>query len=127
VVTMFQDMFPAFFTRNSGFGTHVESHSVADVAKIIKSNIDLKVESGILVAVPVPKQFESSDNVEKMTRKAIDEAKEKKITGKNVTPFLLSRIAELTGKGEVLGAQTFFFFPPLLRSCRVSCVKHCSD
>ncbi len=75
VITMDQTAFPAFFTRNSGFDSHVTSQSIEDVAAIVQSNIDLKIRSGILVAVPVPKSAESSSNVEKATEQAVEEEK----------------------------------------------------
>ena len=98
VVTYGQKEFPAFFTRSSGISSHLSSNSLEDVADILKANIEMKLESGVMVAVPVPKEFEAPKQVEDATHQALQEAKDQKIKGKDVTPFLLERIAQLSGQ-----------------------------
>jgi pseudouridine-5'-phosphate glycosidase/sugar/nucleoside kinase (ribokinase family) len=97
VVTLGQKHFPAFFTRQSAFATHVESASLSDVAEMLRVNMRLKLGSGLLLAVPVPPEMEASGAVEEATEQAVEEAKQRGISGKDVTPFLLQRISDLTG------------------------------
>ena len=98
VITMGgQKEFPAFFTRKSAFPSHVRADSLSQVAAIVQSNIDLRLNSGILVAVPVPEADEAPASVEQATEQAVKEAHEQGVAGKDVTPFLLARIAQLTG------------------------------
>ncbi len=97
VVTLGQPQFPAFFTRKSAFASHVESASLGEVAQMLRANARLRLGSGLLVAVPVPAETEASPRVEEATEQAVREAKQRGVTGKDVTPFLLQRISDLTG------------------------------
>ena len=58
----------------------------------------MRLNSGILFAVPVPEQYEKATGaeIERCTTRAIREAQKRKISGRDVTPFLLKRIVELS-------------------------------
>eukprot|EP00817_Percolomonadidae_sp_ATCC50343_P007160 CAMPEP_0117423284 /NCGR_PEP_ID=MMETSP0758-20121206/3944_1 /TAXON_ID=63605 /ORGANISM="Percolomonas cosmopolitus, Strain AE-1 (ATCC 50343)" /LENGTH=320 /DNA_ID=CAMNT_0005206391 /DNA_START=68 /DNA_END=1030 /DNA_ORIENTATION=- len=97
--------FPAFFTRKSGYKPHCIFKSPQDVANTISETHKLGLRSGILCAVPVPKEYEAdSEPLEEATQQALKEANSKGIKGKDITPFLLKRIAEIT-KGNSLDAN----------------------
>ncbi|XP_062213088.1 pseudouridine-5'-phosphate glycosidase-like isoform X1 [Phragmites australis] len=90
--------FPAFFTENSGSQVPCRVDSPEECAKIIHANKNLHLGSGILIAVPIPKQHAASGNViESAIQKALKEADDKRIIGNAITPFMLERVKELTG------------------------------
>lgn len=89
--------FPAFFTPKSGFKCYL-GESEETIAETIKVQFDtLGMTRGVLVGVPNQLEDPSiAALIEEKTKEALEEAKEKGISGKAVTPFLLSRIAKLT-------------------------------
>eukprot|EP00727_Mastigamoeba_balamuthi_P007979 m51a1_g3801 putative pseudouridine-5 -phosphate glycosidase-like (577) ;mRNA; f:211573-214100 len=99
------DEFPAFFTRKSGFKAPMRVDTPEQVAKIIDASIKLGMPSGMLVAVPIPQEHEARGaEVEAAIQQALAEVKSHKIVGREVTPFILKRVAELT-KGESLASN----------------------
>ena len=106
VATYQTNEFPAFFTRHSGLESPMRVESVQQVAQMIKSSAQLGVESGMLLAVPIPANEEANNApIHAAVERALSEAHEQGIQGKDVTPFLLKRVNELTG-GESLRAST---------------------
>lgn len=98
------DRFPAFYTRDSGFGVDCRVNSAAELARVLRSHWDLGL-AGAVVANPIPKEHEmDADRVEAAIDDALTEAAEQGVSGKDVTPYLLSRIEELTG-GDSLEAN----------------------
>ncbi len=97
--------FPAFFTRDSGFGVDIRIDSPAELAAIIRAKWDLGLAGGILVANPIPQSAAmDSERIDQAIREALQEAKDSGVQGKEVTPFLLSRVEALTG-GDSLAAN----------------------
>ncbi|MFZ5352708.1 MAG: pseudouridine-5'-phosphate glycosidase [Bacillota bacterium] len=89
--------FPSFYTRSSGFGVDCTVNNPYDCARILKAKWDLGLDGGVVVANPVPKEFEAnSEVVNAAIEKALHEAHEVNVKGKHVTPFLLSKVKELT-------------------------------
>lgn len=77
--------FPAFFTRKSGFHSPFNCRTELDAAHMIHAGRRTRLDSGILVAVPVPEKFASDDKlVEEAIRRALDQAKQLNIRGKKV-------------------------------------------
>ncbi len=96
--------FPAFYTRKSGLEI-LKADSEREIAKIYKTKNSLGIESAILVANPIPKEYEiEKEVVDKWIDKAVNEANEKGIKGKALTPFLLARIVEIS-EGKALDAN----------------------
>lgn len=92
------DEFPAFFTRKSGYGVDYRVDSEEELAKAIKTKWDLGLNGGIVVANPIPEEYEMDKSaIDKAIEEALKEAEEKGIKGKKVTPFLLSRVKDKTG------------------------------
>lgn len=93
---------PAFFTRNSGIEVPIRIDTPLEIAKVIKAKKDLKINNGILITNPIEEKY-SFDKVEmdNAIQSALVEMNNLKITGKKVTPFLLSKINEIT-KGQSL-------------------------
>ncbi|XP_045831840.1 pseudouridine-5'-phosphate glycosidase isoform X1 [Trifolium pratense] len=90
--------FPAFFTASSGCKVPCRVDTPEDCASLIEANIKLKLESGILIGVPIPQEHSATGHViESAINQALNEAREKNISGNAQTPFLLARVNELTG------------------------------
>ncbi|PKU36068.1 pseudouridine-metabolizing bifunctional [Limosa lapponica baueri] len=89
--------FPAFFSRQSGFQAPYHVQDEEEAAKLIASALGLGLSSGVLIAVPCPEERATSGQViEEAIQQALSEARSKGITGKEVTPFMLQKINELT-------------------------------
>ncbi|XP_061300909.1 uncharacterized protein LOC133264864 isoform X1 [Pezoporus flaviventris] len=89
--------FPAFFSRQSGFQAPYQVRDEEEAAQLIASALGLGMSSGVLIAVPCPKERAASGQViEEAIQQALSEARSKGITGKELTPFMLRRLSELT-------------------------------
>jgi pseudouridine-5'-phosphate glycosidase len=97
VVTFGQDEFPAFWSRSSGLKSPLSLHSPAAIANFQKIRHSMGIDGGILVGNPVPEDDEI-DRVEMEMHidRAISEAEDEGVTGKDVTPFLLAHIFATT-------------------------------
>ena len=105
VVTIGQDEFPSFYSSKSGFKSPLRLDTVEEVAAMINTKWQLGLNGAVLVANPVPLAQEiAADEMETYIQQALNVAEEKKISGKDVTPFLLKYIADHT-KGESLEAN----------------------
>ena len=92
------DEFPAFYSRESGLNVSARLDSPKEIAEFAKAHWSMGLRSAILVTNPVP-EIDSipKSEMEPFIAKASVEAMEKEIHGQALTPFLLSRISELTG------------------------------
>lgn len=89
--------FPAFYSRQSGFKLNYKINSAKEIADIIKTKWELGLNGGVLIANPVPEGYSmDKDIVDKAIDQALKSADENGIKGKDVTPFLLSEIKNLT-------------------------------
>ena len=105
VVTYGQDEFPSFYSRKSGYKSPLGLDTPKEIALLLDTKWKLGLSGSVLVANPVPAEQEiETDEMEVYINKALKAAKEKNISGKEVTPFLLKYIAEHTN-GESLGAN----------------------
>lgn len=89
--------FADFYTRHSGIMMENVVESPLEIASIIKAKRDNHLDGGMLVANPIPEEFSMDPKViNGAIDKALEMAKENHIEGKDVTPFLLKTIVELT-------------------------------
>lgn len=96
------DKFPSFYSRESGFRVDFHLDVPEQIAMLMKTKWELGLNGGIVIANPVPEAYAMNHReIENVIVQAIQEAKEKGITGKQVTPFLLNRINQMT-KGKSL-------------------------
>lgn len=97
--------FPAFFTRQSGYYSSFNVESFKDAAEIIYENKKLDLGSGIVIAVPIPAEFEKDGKmIELAIQQSLKDAEEQGVAGSKVTPFILSNVNKLT-KGSSLHAN----------------------
>lgn len=105
VVTYGQDEFPSFYSRKSGFASPLRLDTPAEIAALLDTKWKLGLTGSVLIANPVPAEQEIvTDEMEIHIQQALKAAKEKNISGKNVTPFILQYIAQHTN-GESLEAN----------------------
>ena len=91
------DEFPAFYSRNSGLCGLLRIESPSEAAHVFRKNIDVGLSASTLIVNPVPEKDEIPNNeIEKFIYDAIKRAREKKIKGKDLTPFLLKEIMKNT-------------------------------
>nr|XP_057942316.1 uncharacterized protein zgc:136858 [Doryrhamphus excisus] len=97
--------FPAFFSPSSGF---MSPHQVCDAdqaAQLIESLLLLGVNSGVLIAVPLPPQHAAAgQQMERAVQAAVADCSARSITGGDVTPYILQRVNDLT-EGKSLQAN----------------------
>ncbi len=92
------DELPAFYTRESGLGVDARVDTPEDLAAVFQAQRDLGLKTGMLVTNPIPQEYAMDKAViDKAIDQALAESHEQGIHGKETTPFLLARVAELTG------------------------------
>jgi len=101
---------PAFYTRQSGFGVDYRIDTAEELAKAFKTQNDLGFKGGMLVTNPIPEEYAMpKETIDAAIDQAIAECEAKGIKGKETTPFLLARVAELTG-GDSLASNIKLVF-----------------
>ena len=96
---------PAFYTRRSGFGVDYRVDSPEELAKTFRVSKDLGLRGGMLVTNPIPEEYAMPlETINAAIDQAIAECNVKGIHGKETTPFLLARVAEITG-GDSLASN----------------------
>ncbi|HXT63903.1 MAG TPA: pseudouridine-5'-phosphate glycosidase [Pyrinomonadaceae bacterium] len=99
------DELPAFYSRSSGLPVDIRCDSPAEVVHIFRTQLELKIESTLLVTVPVPAEAEvEASLLQRVLDESIAEAERERITGKDLTPFLLARMAKQS-EGATLRAN----------------------
>ncbi len=105
VIAYGQDDFPAFWSRSSGLPAPLRADSAAEIAASHLMRARLGLPGGQLIANPIPPEAEiAREEIVPVIEAALAEAKSQGIAAKAVTPFLLSRIFELT-EGRSLDAN----------------------
>lgn len=89
------DEMPAFYSRESGLPIDVRCDSPDEVVEIYRAQRELGLNSALLVTVPVPREDEvEAGLVERVLADSLEQAERQKISGRELTPFLLARMAE---------------------------------
>ncbi len=105
VVTYGTEDFPAFYSSKSGFKSECRLDDPAEIAGLINAKHDLGLAGGMLIACPIPAEDEIPyEKMDVVINKALEECEAQKITGKRITPFLLSKVKDLT-EGASLDAN----------------------
>ena len=101
---------PAFYTRESDFGVDYRIDTPEELAAAFKAGIEMGMKSGMLVANPIPEEYAMPKaTIDAAIAQAVAESVEQGIKGKETTPFLLARVAELTG-GDSLASNIQLVF-----------------
>ncbi len=102
--------FPAFYTRKSGFKVDFNMRTPQEIATFLKTKWEMDLQGGVLVSNPIPQKYSMDEQIiDKAIQEALLEAKKRNITGKAITPFLLSYIKKIT-KGKSLAANIELVF-----------------
>ncbi|UCF66529.1 MAG: pseudouridine-5'-phosphate glycosidase [Acidobacteriota bacterium] len=105
VVGFGTDEFPAFYSRSSGLAVDDRCETAQDVAEIFAARRRQDLRGGVIVAVPIPRQHEiRRDEIEPAIERALEDAARANVRAAALTPFLLSRLAQLTA-GRALDAN----------------------
>lgn len=105
--------FPAFYSRETfdKIKSPMKVSNAMEAASLIRTQRALNINSGLLFAVPIPESHAlDSNEIEINIQKALLKANENNITGKEITPFLLQEIAELTVGQSVQSSTKFLLF-----------------
>jgi pseudouridine-5'-phosphate glycosidase len=93
------DEFPAFYSRHSGLPVDVRVDTPEEAADIVRAKAGLGLPGGVLICVPVPAQVElPAAEAGAAIEEALADAEAAGVRGRDITPFLLARVAELTGE-----------------------------
>jgi pseudouridine-5'-phosphate glycosidase len=99
------DQMPAFYSRSSGLAVDIRVNSSVEVVQLFCAQQALEIERAMLVTVPLPEKFEVPDEeLKRALDDALAEAKRHVVSGRELTPFLLSRMAQ-TSAGATLKAN----------------------
>jgi pseudouridine-5'-phosphate glycosidase len=94
--------FPAFYSRRSGLKADVAIETPEEVARLTRMRNQLGLSAAVLVCAPVPEmEALPVQEAEAAIARAMTEAERAGISGKDLTPFLLARVVQLThGKAQ---------------------------
>ena len=96
---------PAFYTRGSPYQVDYRIDTALDIARALHAKWALSLKGGTVIANPIPEDFAMPPEViDRAIEQALHEAQVKGVAGKEATPFLLTRVSELTG-GDSLAAN----------------------
>ncbi len=105
VISYGQDHLPAFWSRSSGLRSPLRMDDVTGIARAHLMRQSLGIAGGQLIANPIPRHAEIPiEEIEPFIAQALEAALEQEISAKEVTPFLLSRLFDLT-QGRSLQAN----------------------
>ncbi len=110
------DFLPAFYTSKSEFKVNHRLDSALEIAQLMKAKWDMGLRGGIVVANPIPKEYEIEPAIiNQAIEDALKEMNELHIIGNKTTPYLLAKIKEITG-GNSLDANIQLVF----NNCRLA-------
>lgn len=96
---------PAFYTPHSGFSVDYRLDTPEEFAAAINAQREMGYPGGMLITNPIPEEFAMpKDVIDSAIERALKEADEQGIKGKETTPFLLAKVCELTG-GDSLASN----------------------
>lgn len=97
------DALPAFYTRTSNESVDYRLDTANEIAEFLNVKWALGLQGGAVVANPIPEEYAMDEKlINDAIEQALNEAEEQNIQGKESTPFLLSRVANLTGGNSLV-------------------------
>ncbi len=113
---------PAFYTRKSGFGVDYRLDSPEELAATFNAQQKMGLKGGMLVTNPIPEEYSMDpDVINGAIDKALSECVEQGIHGKDTTPFLLARVAEITGGNSLASNIKLVFNNAALAARTAAC------
>lgn len=101
---------PAFYTRESDFDVPITLSTFDEVASFLHAKWDLPLKGGVLVANPIPKQYSyDKEEIDAAIEQALHECEGLSIQGKEITPYLLKRITEITAGASLKANMELVF------------------
>ena len=120
VVAMGSDNLPTFWSRDGDLAAPLRLDEAAQIARLVEMRRQLSQRGSVLVAVPVPSDSAiPSAEIGAAIETALAEAAERRVSGKEVTPFLLSRMLDLTG-GRSLEANVALILNNARHAARIA-------
>lgn len=111
---------PAFFCRTSPFDVSIRLNSAKEIAKAMAVKWQSGLNGGMVVANPIPEAFAMpEEKINAAINRAVKDAEEQGVVGKASTPFLLARVAELTG-GDSLKSNIQLVFNNAILACEIA-------
>lgn len=111
---------PAFYTSKSGYMLDYMMNSSKEIAELLKTKWELGLNGGVVIANPIPKEFEMDATlIENVIKGAIAKANELGIKGKDTTPFLLDEIQKVT-KGDSLNSNIELVYNNVKLACKIA-------
>ncbi|EKD71912.1 MAG: hypothetical protein ACD_46C00066G0001, partial [uncultured bacterium] len=99
------DCLPAFYSATTAYSLPARVDDVKTLAKILKIHWQLGLPSGVLITNPIPSEDEiPAEKIEPAIAKALQKAEKNRVSGKEMTPFLLAEISQIT-RGKSLAAN----------------------
>ncbi|WP_434462885.1 pseudouridine-5'-phosphate glycosidase [Serratia plymuthica] len=112
---------PAFFCRTSPFSVSIRLDEPAEIARAMTTKWQTGLGGGMVIANPIPAQYAvPEDKINAAIEQAVQESVEQGVHGKDSTPFLLARVAELTG-GDSLNANIQLVFNNAKLAAQIAC------
>ncbi|SDW98715.1 pseudouridine-5'-phosphate glycosidase [Marininema mesophilum] len=97
VVGIATEEFPAFYSRKSGYAVNLSLTEPMEIARMLQVKWEMGLTGGVVLAQPVPEENALDEKeMDDIIQRALQEAKVKGISGKDVTPFLLGHVKDLT-------------------------------
>ncbi len=114
------DEMPAFYTPTSGFKLEYSADSPKEIAGALQTKWDLGLDGGMVVANPIPAEYAvDTETINQAIELALKEAAQNKVHGKQVTPFLLAKVKELTN-GESLESNIRLVYNNALLAAQIA-------
>lgn len=106
VIAYGQSNFPAFWSGDSGLPAPLRVDNASDIVRFMQTRKAFGIEGGVLIGNPVPAADEiDQPTMESTIVRAIEDAEAANVVGKDVTPWLLNRIFELTDGKSLITNQ----------------------
>lgn len=111
---------PAFYTQKSGFKTDYRMDSAEEIARAFHAKKELKLNGGMLIVNPITDEYSMDYHyINHNIERALEQADEQGVTGKNITPFLLDKIQRLT-EGKSLAANIQLVYNNVRLACGIA-------
>lgn len=121
------DLFPEFFTRESALRIPYRYDTVQEIADFILMRAHLQMHGGVLIANPIPETYSLAKSmIDAIIAEALIQADREQVRGKDVTPFLLQKINELTD-GKSLEANRQLVYNNCELAAKIAVCIHQSE